>query len=321
MNANDPATFNHQYSQVNGIKIHYVDESHSSEKALLLIHGWPDLWCGWREQIPFLVNLGYRVIAPTLRGFGETDVPAEPSSYTDKAICGDFAALLDHLQIPTVTVIGHDWGGLAAWRFAQFYPERTVAVASFCTPYLLPDQLKGTLEDIVKVIPSFRYQLHLASPVAEQEINENPEAFFKRMLRPITEATSMMDKTTGMLVRGRPEIAKSDKIPQKVLDYYVAMCEKAGAGGGLKMYKRYKYNYEASKDLDPVIRKPAMMVTSELDPALPPSMANGIEKYIPNIEVHNVRGAGHWVLWEQPAVCNELLEKWLSKVYPVKSKM
>ena len=69
--------------------------------------------------------------------------------------------------------------------------------------------------------------------------------------------------------------------------------------------------------MDPIIEKPALMVTAELDPALPPSMAEGIEKFVPNVEVQNVKGAGHWVLWEKPAECNAHLEKWLARIYPV----
>ncbi|KAI8137136.1 Alpha/Beta hydrolase protein [Fennellomyces sp. T-0311] len=319
MDPSDPTTFTHYYCQANGIRIQYIDENQSSEKALLLIHGWPDLWCGWREQIPFLAKLGYRVIVPTLRGFGETDAPAETSAYGDKTLSSDFAALLDHLQVPTVVVIGHDWGGLCAWRFSQFYRERVDAVASFCTPYIAPEKQYIPLEVLVQYAPNLSYQVYLTTPAAEAEINANLEAFFKRLHRPIADFESIVDETSGTLVEGRPVAPKSDAIPQKVLDYYVSAYKKRGAAGGLNFYKRRKVNFEECKDLDPVITKPALMVTAELDPALPPSMAHGIEKLVPNVEVQHVEGAGHWVLWEKPAECNAHLKDWLAKVYPVKS--
>ncbi|KAI8138010.1 Alpha/Beta hydrolase protein [Fennellomyces sp. T-0311] len=321
MDPNDPTTFRHQYCQANGIRIQYIDENQSSKKVLLLIHGWPDLWCGWREQIPFLVNLGYRVVVPTLRGYGETDAPAETSAYGEKSICGDFAALLDYLQIPTVVVLGHDWGGMSAWRFAQFYPERVLAVGSFCTPYTPPEKVYYPLEEIVKRVPNFGYQLHLVTPAAEAEINNNTEAFFKRIFRPVAEAESLLDKKHNMLVQGRPEVQRSDAISQKVIDYYVAMYKKAGAGGSLQLYKRRKYSYEDCKDLNPMITKPALMVTADLDKALPPSMARGILKHVPNAEIYNVKDSGHWVLWEKPAECNAILDKWLAKIFPTTNKL
>ncbi|KAG2216779.1 hypothetical protein INT45_003793 [Circinella minor] len=274
----------------------------------------------WREQIPFLVQLGYRVIVPTLRGFGETDAPTESSAYGDKTISNDFAALLDHLEIPTVVVIGHDWGGQAAWRFTQFYPDRVVGVASFCTPYIVPEQQYHSVEDVVKILPNFTYQLHLITPEAAKEIDENTEAFFKRIFRRVTETKNLggiIDKTTGTLIAGRPPVDKSDSLPQKVLDYYVEKYQKRGAAGGLNFYKRRKTSFEECKNLDPIINKPALMVTADGDAALPPALTHGMENYIPQLERGAITGAGHWVLWEKPDECNAYLKNWLSKIYPV----
>ncbi|KAI7879440.1 alpha/beta-hydrolase [Lichtheimia hyalospora FSU 10163] len=317
MDSSDPSTFNHQYFNANGLRLHYVDENQSATKALLLIHGWPDLWLGWREQIPFLAKLGYRVIVPTIRGYGESDGPADAAKYTDKYLTADLDALLDHLQIPTVVVLGHDWGGLVAWRFAQFYPNRVEAVASFCTPYLVPNTERITLEQFVEKFPNFTYQLHLVSPKAEEEINAHTEAFFKRFFRPVGEIKEpLIDPNTKTMVEGRADPPKSDAVSQKVLDYYVSQYRQRGAGTSLNLYKRFEYQFEDNKGLDPIIDKPALMVTSEGDRALPPAMAHGMEKYIPKVEFRNIEGAGHWVLWEKPAECNKYLEEWLPKVYP-----
>ncbi|KAI9246218.1 Alpha/Beta hydrolase protein [Phascolomyces articulosus] len=320
MNPNDPNTFKHHYAKVNGIRMHYIDENQSSNKPLLLLHGWPDLWCGWREQIPFLAGLGYRVIVPTLRGFGETDAPAETPAYGEKSLSNDFAALLDHLQVPTVVVIGHDWGGQSAWRFTQFYPERVTAVASFCTPYAAPEQQYISVEDIVKILPNFAYQVYLTTPEAEKEINENTEAFFKMIFRPSAESKGsggLINKNTGKLIEGRGPMTKSPSLPQKVLDYYVEKYQKAGAGGGLQFYKRRKVNFEECKNLEPIINKPALMVTASNDAALPPWMTDGMERFVPQVEKYGIEGAGHWVLWEKPAECNAHLKQWLGKIYPV----
>ncbi|ORX54503.1 alpha/beta-hydrolase [Hesseltinella vesiculosa] len=306
INKSDPSTFNHEYATVNGIRTHYVDENSSAAKALLLLHGWPDLWLGWREQIPFLVSMGYRVIVPSLRGFGETDQPSNPDEYGFGTVSKDLVSLLDHLQLPTVAVLAHDWGGAVAWRFAQFYPDRPAL------PVYVP------LEAVVEKLPNFSYQLYLRSPPAEKEINENARAFYTRVFRPVSAARdALIDKTTGTLVAGRPVLPKADILPQKVLDYYVTMLEKYGARGGLNWYKQTKNNYEQCKDLvDKGVTQPVLMVAASDDRALPPSMTEGMEHWIPNLSKHVVDGAGHWILWEKPDECNQLLQDWLSKTYP-----
>ncbi|CEI89012.1 hypothetical protein RMCBS344292_03387 [Rhizopus microsporus] len=298
---NNPASYNHQYCQVNGIRLHYVDQNPTSDKALLLIHGWPDLWIAWREQIPFLVNLGYRVIVPSLRGFGESDL----------------AGLLDHLQIPTVTVIGHDWGGFVTWRFGQFYPERVKALASFCTPYVPPAQHPTTLEEIVKAFPNFKYQLYLVTPEAEQDMNNNTAKFFRRVFRPIGDMKEpLIDPVKGTLAEGREDRPRHEKIPETVMNYYVEQYKKRGARGGLNWYKQTHNNYVQCKGLDPVIRKPAMMVMAEKDAALPPEIASKAPEFIPGIEMHLVSDSGHWILWEKPEECNQLLKNFLGRVDP-----
>lgn len=234
----------------------------------------------------------------------------------------DLASLLDHLQIPTVNVIGHDWGGIVAWRFAQFYPERVKAVASYCTPYTAPATAPITLEQIVKILPNFAYQLYLGTPEAEKELDENVGKFFRRMFRPIGDMDApLIDRKTNRLVEGRPDRTRHEIIPEKVFDYYVKAYTERGNRGGLNWYKQTQNNFEQCKDLDPMIKKPAMMVTADRDSALPPSMAKNMPKYIPGVEMHMVSGSGHWILWEKPEECNHYLKNFLSRVDPLPSKL
>ncbi|CAO3607579.1 unnamed protein product [Cunninghamella echinulata] len=315
LNKNNPSTFNVQIATVNGIQYEYIDENSSSKKPLLLIHGWPDCW---REQIPFLVELGYRVIALNLRGFGNTHSPASESEYGFGVVSKDIVNFLDYLQLPTVAVLGHDWGGIVVWRLTQFYPERISAVASFCTPYSPPNQQYIPLETIVKALPNFKYQLYLNTAEAEKELNEHTYDFFARIFRPIGDMkASLIDKELNTLVAGRPVISKSDAISEKVLQYYADIYSKNGFRGPLNWYKQTKNNFEQCKELNPIIDHPALMVIASDDAALPPSMSEGMENYIPNLEKQFVENSGHWILWEQPEKCNAILKSWLSKVYPV----
>ncbi|KAI7871520.1 Alpha/Beta hydrolase protein [Spinellus fusiger] len=311
----NPKSYNHQYCNVNGIRLHYVDENSSSKRPLLLVHGWPDLWIGWREQIPFLVNLGYRVIVPSLRGFGETDAPEDSNQYTSKSVCDDLAGLLDHLELPTITVVGHDWGGFIAWKFTQFYPNRTKAVASFCTPHTPATPVRLTLEQVTTYLPDLRYQLYLVQPEAEEELNTHTREFFSSIFKPIGEMTRpLLDPVTHTFIKGRPAIEKSDALPQQILDYYVEVYNKRGFFGSLNWYKQTENNWDCSKDLSPIIQKPALMVAADKDSALPPSMSEKMKSYVPNLERHVVENSGHWILWEKPEECNAILSQWLEAV-------
>ena len=91
---------------------------------VLLLHGFPDSWRLWRYQIPALAKAGHRVIAPDLRGFGETDRPAAVEDYKLRTLGNDVVGLLDALELDRAAVVGHDWGAALAWAVARFVPDR-----------------------------------------------------------------------------------------------------------------------------------------------------------------------------------------------------
>jgi pimeloyl-ACP methyl ester carboxylesterase len=99
-----------------------VDEGQGP--AVLLLHGFPDSADLWRNQIPALVAAGYRVVAPDLRGFGESDKPEETDAYRIPNLLGDVVGIMDQLEVGRANVVGHDWGAALAWGLAGFMPER-----------------------------------------------------------------------------------------------------------------------------------------------------------------------------------------------------
>jgi soluble epoxide hydrolase/lipid-phosphate phosphatase len=175
------------------------------------------------------------------------------------------------------------------------------------------------LEQVVKVLPNFTYQLYLRTPEAEKDMNENFGKFFRRIFRPVADQKGhpLIDPVTNRLAEGREDRPRHEKLPEKVLDYYVKAYTQQGARGGLNWYKQTHNNYVQCKDLDPIIRKPAMMVIAELDKALPPSMAAKMPEYIPGVEIHLVKESGHWILWERPEECNAFLKDFLARVDPI----
>jgi pimeloyl-ACP methyl ester carboxylesterase len=113
-----------------GVELAVLDEGEG--EPVLLIHGFPDSSYLWRHQVPVLVGAGMRVIAPDMRGFGESDRPEEVSDYGVGRGVRDMVAVLDALEIERAHVVGHDWGAGVAWALASLVParvERLVAMS------------------------------------------------------------------------------------------------------------------------------------------------------------------------------------------------
>src|SRR5437867_9179248 len=104
--------------EANGLSFHVVEEGKGD--PVLLLHGFPDSSWMWRHQIPALVNAGYRVIAPDLRGFGQSDKPEDVEAYAMQTLVQDVVGILDQLGVEQTHVVGHDWGAALAWSFAAF---------------------------------------------------------------------------------------------------------------------------------------------------------------------------------------------------------
>jgi pimeloyl-ACP methyl ester carboxylesterase len=107
----------------NGLSFHVVDEG-TGDDVVLLLHGFPDSSYLWRKQIPALTGAGFRVIAPDLRGFGQSEKPQEVGAYAMRTLVGDVNGILDALGVERAHVVGHDWGASLAWAFAGTMPGR-----------------------------------------------------------------------------------------------------------------------------------------------------------------------------------------------------
>jgi pimeloyl-ACP methyl ester carboxylesterase len=105
-----------------GVTIHV--EVTGEGRPVLLLHGFPDSGALWRHQVPALVDAGFRVVVPDLRGFGASDAPEGVEDYSILHTVGDLVAVLDHLGIDRPHVVGHDFGAATAWAMAAFLPDR-----------------------------------------------------------------------------------------------------------------------------------------------------------------------------------------------------
>lgn len=114
----------HSHIETNGIKLHVVQAGPKSGVPVVLLHGFPEFWYGWRNQIPALVEAGCRVIVPDQRGYNLSDKPKGVKNYRVEELVKDIIGLIDALEYEKVNLVGHDWGAVVAWTLAILHPER-----------------------------------------------------------------------------------------------------------------------------------------------------------------------------------------------------
>src|ERR1700738_2030036 len=124
----------HSYVHTNGIRMHYVEQGDGP--LVLLCHGWPESWYSWRHQIGALADAGVRVVAPDMRGYGQTEAPEAIDQYTLLHLVGDMVGVLDALGDETAVIVGHDWGAPVAWNAALLRPDRFRAVIGMSVPFV-----------------------------------------------------------------------------------------------------------------------------------------------------------------------------------------
>ena len=123
----------HKTALINDLNFHYVEAGEGP--LVILLHGFPEFWISWRHQIPALVEAGYRVIAPDMRGYNLTDSPSRVSHYKIDLLASDVVALIQHAGEQKSHVVGHDWGAAVAWHVAMRYPERVNQLAILNGPH------------------------------------------------------------------------------------------------------------------------------------------------------------------------------------------
>jgi pimeloyl-ACP methyl ester carboxylesterase len=137
-----PADLEHGYTRGPRPHLHYATVG--SGQPVLLLHGFPDFWYGWRHQIGPLAAAGYRVVAPDQRGYDRSDKPRPVHSYRINALAGDVLRLADEVAPgQPLALVGHDWGAAVAWWIALHHPERLTRQVIINVPH--PEVLLANL--------------------------------------------------------------------------------------------------------------------------------------------------------------------------------
>ena len=151
--------------KANGIDL-FVREA-GQGPLVVLCHGWPELSYSWRHQIPALAAAGFHVVAPDMRGYGQSSAPPEVAAYSIFDTVGDVVGLVQALGETKAMVVGHDWGAPVAWHAALFRPDIFTAVAGLSVPP--PFRSRGRPLDLLRQsgITNFYWQYFQTPGVAE----------------------------------------------------------------------------------------------------------------------------------------------------------
>ena len=282
--------------QVTGLKIpangidFYVDTAGPADgPLLLLLHGFPEIAYGWRHQILALAALGYRVVAPDQRGYGLTSKPEGVAAYRLDVLANDVIALADALGAKTFSLIGHDWGGIVAWRVASDFGERVERLAILNAP---------NLDVMTKHLWSHPGQLLKSGYVAFFQLPFAPEMALGAANHTVLAGALKSSSRPGTFSDEEIEVYRS------AWSQPGAMTAMLGWYRALPALPRR----EARR-----IAVPTQIVWGDQDTALDASLAEDCATLCDDVRVDHIADATHWVHHERPDEVNRVLATFLKQ--------
>lgn len=263
----------------------------------MLLHGFPTFWWTWRDQLVALAAAGYRAIAMDLRGYGGSDHP--PHGYDPRTMSADVAAVLRSLGESSATVVGHGWGGMAAWTMAVLEPDLVSGIAVLACPH--PRRMRRALLSDRRQRAAMRYVLGLQPPFGpERSLTAQDGARVADILQRWSHDTAWLDDAT----QGRYRAAFLRwPTAHTAIEYHRWAVRSAFRGDGLS----YMSLMEA-----PVARD-VLVMCGEFDPMVLASSFEGGEAYVRGRMDTVVLPTGHFIHEERPADVSRTLIDWLAR--------
>jgi epoxide hydrolase 4 len=281
------ATWTHDFITTNGVKLHYVTQG--SGPLMLFLHGFPEFWYSWRHQIPEFAQ-DHKVVALDLRGYNESEKPAEQSAYVMAEFIQDIQGVITGLGYDRAVLVGHDWGGAIAWCFAYAHPElleRLIILnlphpAKFFQGLLTPQQLLRS-----------SYMFFFQFPgIPEWTIQANDFSLLEQGFR-------------GMAVN------KSAFTDQDIAAYKTAFARPGAITAALNYYRNL-FKHGMLNTTWGVLEMPTLMIWGEEDMALGKELTYGTEQYVRNFQIKYIPQCSHWVQQEQPELVNQYIREFLN---------
>jgi pimeloyl-ACP methyl ester carboxylesterase len=284
-----------QRIETNGATLAVDDRGDGS--PVVFVHGFPELAYSWRHQVSALSEAGYRAISYDLRGSGGSTGPDSIPEYSLNRQVGDVVGILDRLGIESAVVVGHDWGSIIAYAAALKYPERVTHVVSLNVPYLgwpggfpSSETIRDRMADRLGYVLSFQEPGH-----TESRFEADRAAWLKSIFNGVA--------------------ATPDFLTEDEFNVFLVTHADAGITGQLNLYRNIDRNIEEWQEYQGApITQPTLLVTVDLDPVLPASLAAGMEAHVPNLEIQHLTSCGHWTQQERPRAVSDILVSWLGRV-------
>lgn len=283
-------SWQHGYAHVNGIQLHYVTQGKGP--LVILLHGFPEFWYSWRHQIPALAH-HFRVVAPDLRGYNDSEKPPGVSSYRVDTLTADVMGLIRVFGEEKAIIIGHDWGGGIAWVFAVEYPQATekLIVLNCPHPTAFQQHLRSNWRQLRRSWYMFFFQLPW---LPEFGIRLNLRWFVEKAFR-------------GMTIR-------KDVFPDDELQQYAEALQKPGVLTAAINYYRaaFRERVRHGERTFDRITCPTLLIWAEEDTALGKELTYNMEPcFVGRFETRYIPQCGHWVQQEQPELVNQYLFEFL----------
>ncbi len=256
---------------------------------VVLLHGFPESWISWRHQIAALAPR-FRVVAPNLRGYGESDRPRGVEAYRLRRLVGDVRGLVRALGRERAHIVGHDWGGGIAWALAIEQGDVCERLAVLNCPH--PAVFRRALQTNPRQMLRSWYILFFQLPWLPEHLLAAGD------LRALDRAFSRIVRSNGAVA-----------VPPDVLEQMKAALRPPGAIEAALHYYRAAFRYAGDlRELDRPIRCPTLLIWGERDFALGRELTVGMEALFAGpFRREYVPDAGHWVQQEAPLEVNRAL--------------
>lgn len=282
-----PETWRHEYITSNGIRLHYIIQGEGP--LLLMLHGFPEFWYSWRHQIPEFAR-DHKVVAIDLRGYNDSDKPADQSAYVMDEFIKDVEGVIRGLGYDRCMLVGHDWGGAIAWSFAYDHSEVVdrLIILNLPHPAKFTEGLR-TPQQLLRSSYIFFFQLPWLPESLLQALN------YQAIETAFTEMAVNKNAFTA-----------AD------LAAYKNAAAKPGALTAMLNYYRNIFQQRLIDQSWSVLEVPTLMIWGENDTALGKELTYGTEAYVRNLQIKYIPNCSHWVQQEQPQLVNQYMREFLA---------
>ena len=281
----------HTIIPTNGIKLHVVLAGPPGGEPVVLLHGFPEFWRGWLNQIEILANQGYRVIVPDQRGYNLSDVPSKVQDYYLDRLSADVVGLMDHFGIEKVNLVGHDWGAAVAWNLGMYFPERIRKLGILNVPHM--SVMRRFLSKSPRqMLKSWYIGFFQIPKLADWLLSRNNFSATLAMLKSSSLPTTFT--------------------PTDLNEYRQAYTNSHGLTGMINWYRALaRYRPPAPKSI--WLEMPVLILWGKHDVALSPEMATASLKLCDQGELFFFENATHWVQHDEPQAVSDHLIKFFKK--------